>query len=55
MIDFSWNKRQEREPLAIVQSLLLSPIPSPAQKLDFSIILMCTCQLSASWHKDIAG
>lgn len=37
------------------RTLILPPIPSPTYKLPFSVMPMCACQLSASWHKDTAG
>lgn len=37
------------------RALILTPIPPPTEKLPFSVMPMCACQLSASWHKDTAG
>lgn len=45
--------REERS--SPCRAWILSPIPSSTWKLPFSIMPGCACQLSASWHKDIAG
>lgn len=57
-----WERHHEREPLAIVQSFislpdtpLQPPLSHTHSEVILSIILMPTCQLSASRHKDIAG